>query len=72
MREKTLFETIVYEYGSVPKVQKAMGYKSRMAVYQWKTRGIPPSKILQIHKDTGIDIRVLLEGAEKPTEAIVS
>ena len=54
-----LINTVIDSYGGILEVQKRFGYKSSMAVYQWRRQGIPKKYIADIHIDTGISIRRL-------------
>lgn len=61
----TIFEEIVKSYGNVKSIQARFGYTSPMAVYNWRTRGIPKDKLIDIHNDTGIDLQKLNTGELK-------
>lgn len=61
----TIFEEIVKSYGDVKTVQARFGYTSPMAVYNWRSRGIPKDKLIDIHHDTGIDLKKLNAGNSK-------
>lgn len=54
-----IVEEVIARYGGVKAVQQRFGYKEPMAVYNWRSRGIPKSLIADIHMDTGIDIKRL-------------
>lgn len=55
----TIVDEVIKHYGGVRAVQKRFGYTHTMAVYQWRRRGIPTSKLIDVHLDTGIDLRRL-------------
>lgn len=57
-----IVEQVIAAYGGVSGVQSRFGYKQPMAVYNWRSRGIPKSLIAEIHVDTGIDINRLRLG----------
>jgi hypothetical protein len=46
------FEDLKKHYGSAAKAAEALGLKSRQAVHEWKRKGIPPLRQLQIEKLT--------------------
>lgn len=54
-----IVEEVIHAYGGIKAVQQRFGYKDRMGVYCWRTRGIPRKLIADIHLDTGIDIKRL-------------
>jgi hypothetical protein len=56
---------VIEAYGGVKKTQKKFGYSTRMSVYIWRKRGIPASKIGQIHLDTKIPMKVLMTAVRK-------
>ena len=60
---KSIVEDVIAAYGGIQEVQKRFKYKERMCVYNWRQRGIPSSKIADIHIDTGIDIKKLRKAA---------
>jgi len=57
-----IVEQVISAYGGVPGVQERFGYKHPMAVYNWRSRGIPKSLLADIHVDTGIEIERLKIG----------
>lgn len=59
MRE--IADEVIEAYGGVKSVQKRFGYKDPMGVYQWRSRGIPKDKLIDIHLDTGIELARLQE-----------
>ena len=59
---KEIVEEVITAYGGIPGVQARFGYKEPMAVYNWRSRGLPKSLIADIHMDTKIDIARLQEG----------
>lgn len=59
---KEIIEEVIRAYGGVRAVQDRFGYKEPMAVYNWRSRGIPKSLIADIHVDTGIEINRLRLG----------
>jgi hypothetical protein len=65
MRE--IVEEVISAYGGVAKVQARFGYSERMAVYNWRSRGIPKSLIAEIHVDTRIPIKRLQLGLKIKT-----
>ena len=69
-----IVEEIIAAYGGVRGVQLRFGYTQPMAVYNWRSRGVPKSLIADIHIDTGIPIprlRLGLKGtAAKPKTSI--
>lgn len=54
-----IFEQVIEAYGSAKAVQKRFNLSAPMAVYNWRTRGIPADKLIDIHLDTGIPLEVL-------------
>lgn len=59
-----IVERVIDSYGGIKAVQKRFKYTSPVAVYQWKTRGIPKDKIVDIHLETGLPLKQL---NNKPT-----
>jgi len=57
-----IVEEVIGAYGGVSGAQKRFGYKHPMAVYNWRSRGIPRSLLADIHEDTKIDISRLRLG----------
>ena len=57
---KNITEQIIDIYGGVKAVQARFNYTEPMAVYNWRSRGIPKSLIAEIHLDTGIPMQHLL------------
>lgn len=67
-----IVEEVISAYGGIPGVQERFGYKHPMAVYNWRSRGIPKSLLADIHIDTGIDIsrlRLGLAANQEPSAA---
>jgi hypothetical protein len=60
-----IIDEVIKSYGDVKAVQVRFGYSAPMGVYNWRTRGIPKDKIVDIHLDTGIDLKKLNVGASK-------
>lgn len=56
----SIVEEVIDSYGGVEAVRVRFGYTSRMAVYNWRSRGLPKGKLIDIHRDTGIDLDRLL------------
>lgn len=65
---KEVVEEVIKAYGGVTAVQSRFGYKSPMAVYNWRSRGLPRWLIAEIYVDTGIDIDRLREGVHSNGE----
>tara|TARA_Y100000592_G_C5219761_1_gene198901 strand:+ start:85 stop:297 length:213 start_codon:yes stop_codon:yes gene_type:complete len=61
-----IVEEVIAAYGGVSGVQDRFGYKHPMAVYNWRSRGIPKSLLADIHIDTGIEISRLRLGVPDP------
>lgn len=61
---KAIIEEVIQAYGGIRAVQIRFGYKEPMAVYNWRSRGIPKSLIADIHIDTGIDIKRLQQSVQ--------
>ena len=61
---KNIIEEIIDQYGGVKAVQARFSYTEPMAVYNWRSRGIPKSLIAEIHLDTGIEMQRLLLGVK--------
>lgn len=59
----TIVDEVISKYGGVKAVQVAFGYKQPMAVYNWRTRGIPKDKLIDIHLRTGIELSRLNQKA---------
>jgi hypothetical protein len=68
---KNIIDEIIDRYGVVKDVQERFGYTAPMGVYNWRSRGVPKSLLLEIHIDTGIDMSRLLL-AVKPKSRINS
>lgn len=66
---KEVVEEVIAAYGGVPAVQQRFGYKEPMAVYNWRSRGLPKSLIADIHVDTKIDIQRLQKGVRAADRA---
>lgn len=56
-------EEVIAAYGGIGAVQARFKYKEPMAVYNWRSRGIPNRLIADIHVDTNISIQRLKEGS---------
>lgn len=56
---------VIDAYGGVPAVQKRFKYKEPMAVYNWRSRGLPKSLLVEIHLDTKISLVLLQTGTSK-------
>ncbi len=68
-----IVEDVINAYGGVRGVQSRFGYKEPMAVYNWRSRGLPRSLVAEIYVDTGIDMSLLLgcaSGLSRKPEAI--
>lgn len=59
---KDIVDEVISAYGGIKSVQTRFGYKEPMAVYNWRSRGLPRSLIAEIHVDTGIEIKRLQMG----------
>lgn len=57
-----LYREIMKKYGNPVEAAKALGYKDAATVRMWRIRGIPKSRIAEIHLDTGIPLKRLLAG----------
>ena len=55
-------EEVIASYGGIPGVMTRFKYKDPMAVYNWRSRGIPQRLIADIHLDTEIPITRLKKG----------
>lgn len=55
MRKKIVDE-VIDRYGGIPSIVGRFNFKKPMTVYNWRVRGIPASKIADIHIDTGIEL----------------
>lgn len=51
-----IVDEIIDAYGGVSAVQSRFKYKHPMAVYNWRSRGVPQKLIADIHIDTKIPI----------------
>lgn len=58
---------VIAAYGGVAAVQKRFGYSKPMAVYNWRSRGLPKDKLAEIHLDTGIPLDRLM--SSQPSKA---
>ena len=67
---KEIVEEVIAAYGGIPGVQKRFGYKEPMAVYNWRSRGLPKSLIVEIHLDTKIDLERLQKGVAQSRDVI--
>lgn len=61
---KEVVDKVIGAYGDVGGVQKRFGYQSPMAVYNWRSRGLPKRLLLDIHTDTGISVSQLKLGVK--------
>lgn len=61
-------DEVIDRYGGVKAVQERFGYSTPMAVYNWRSRGIPKGKLIDIHLDTGLSLEKL-RGVEASTLA---
>jgi len=59
---RKIVDKVIDTYGGVKAVQERFGYTKPMAVYNWRSRGLPRSLIAEIHMDTKIDIAELTKG----------
>lgn len=59
---KEIVEEVISAYGGVGATQSRFGYKEPMAVYNWRSRGLPKSLIAEIHLDTNIPLERLQQG----------
>lgn len=59
---KEIVEEVIAAYGGVPEVQARFGYSEPMAVYNWRSRGLPKSLLVEIHLDTKIELQRLQQG----------
>ena len=66
-----IIDKVIDAYGGINEAHKKLGYSKPMGVYNWRSRGIPKSKVAQIHLDTGIPIPELLNTNEIPTDEAV-
>jgi len=57
-----IVEQVIDAYGGVPAVQARFEYASPMAVYNWRSRGLPKSLLVEIHLDTNIPLVNLQKG----------
>lgn len=64
-----IVDEVITAYGGVKAVQERFGYSKPMAVYNWRSRGIPRDKVADIHVDTGIDIPRLQASYLQPDAA---
>lgn len=60
---KKIVDEVIAAYGDVKAVQARFNYSEPMAVYNWRSRGIPRYLLTEIHMDTGIPVDRLQEGA---------
>lgn len=60
-----LFDEILQSYGGIQQMQDRFGLKSPQAVYNWRYRGIPKGKLIDIHLDTSIPLSRLNSGQKK-------
>lgn len=61
--DKDIIDQVIGAYGGIKATQERFGYREPMAVYNWRSRGLPKSLIAQIHVDTGIEIPKLQTGS---------
>lgn len=59
---KEIVDRVIDAYGGVRKVQVRFGYAEPMAVYNWRSRGLPRYLLAEIHIDTQIPIAELQKG----------
>ena len=69
---KTLLDEIISKYGGVKALQARFSYSEPMGVYNWRNRGVPKSLVAEIHIDTGIDMKRLLQGVKPRVAAKVT
>lgn len=62
-------EEVIAAYGGVKSTQERFGYSEPMAVYNWRSRGIPVSLLADIYADTGIPLDRLKAGSSKQQNA---
>lgn len=63
---RDIVDEVISAYGGVRGTQKRFMYSAPMAVYNWRSRGLPRHLIADIHLDTGIPIKRLQKGVKKP------
>lgn len=64
-----IVEEVIAAYGDVKATQARFGYKDPMAIYNWRSRGIPARLIADIHIDTGIGLERLKSGSTMKSTA---
>lgn len=64
-----IIEQVIAAYGGVQKTQKRFGYGSPMAVYNWRSRGLPRALIADIHVDTKIPVETLMTATKQQKAA---
>jgi hypothetical protein len=60
-----IVEEVITAYGGIANTQSRFKYKDPMAVYNWRSRGIPRALIPNIHIDTGICLNRLMSSTGK-------
>ncbi len=55
-------DQVIAFYGGPKGAQERFRYKDPMAVYNWKSRGLPVRLLGEIVEDTGIPLRELKRG----------
>ena len=61
---KEVVNEVITAYGGVKQVQARFKYTEPMAVYNWRSRGIPKGLLAEIHLDTNIPIIRLQQGVK--------
>lgn len=61
MSPKEIVEEVIDSYGGVTAAQESLKYKDKMCVYNWRIRGLPKSRIVEIHIATGIPLDRLVK-----------
>tara|TARA_R110002110_G_scaffold415835_1_gene657192 strand:+ start:20862 stop:21071 length:210 start_codon:yes stop_codon:yes gene_type:complete len=56
---KDVVDEVIEAYGGIKAVQSRFGYSEPMAVYNWRSRGLPRYLLADIHLDTQIPIERL-------------
>ena len=65
IKASKVIDEIIAAYRGIPNIQKRFNYSEPMAVYNWRSRGIPLRCIADIHIDTGISIERLKEATKQ-------
>lgn len=56
MTSQQIIEEVIKKYGGVKGAQNRFNYSTPMSIYNWRIRGLPKSRLVDIYLETGIPI----------------